>query len=603
MKSALTKAFGSWGKSKSAASELKPAPRVAGRRVLLVDSPGSVQTYFWLGNVGVDKRYSGRPALDLVNTLYGGRFTSILNTELRIKSGLSYSASSGFVRGSVPGEFAIRSFTQTDNTVKALDLTLETLDKLKHDQIEPPMLESARAYVLGQYPLRLETAAHWAAALADLEFFGLGKDYIEGYGPALGQGGPCRNGRGDRGRLPAPHGSVDGAHRRRVEDPRDGRQVRPGHGDEALATRFHAGNQRTLHVAPRFIARRRFSTHSSPTSGLRWRNSPPRSTRIRAACWPSPSIRSPTAATRCCCTWVCASRSGRRRRNIRSGYGKITYFWSFIVALMLFSSAACSRSTKAGTSCTSPSRTDKAWVALLVLGVSVVLETSLDCSAACARSASCAAAARCGYWVKNTRNAELVVVLGEDLAALLGLMLAFIFVALAAATGNPIFDAIGSIVIGVVLIIVSIFIAVRIKGLIVGRSAEDDLQEALESASKPPSAASRNCSTQSRCSSGPQVMLAAKVRMTPGIVHRRRPSSCLNGLERNIKAKFPKSPGASWNPITPIDYWPKLPPCAASHSISAGVLSRSSTRLRYGNRPNFAMMSRCWRANLRQYSQ
>ena len=67
--------------------------------MLLVDSPGSVQTYFWLGNVGVDRRYSGRPALDLVNTLYGGRFTSILNTELRIKSGLSYGASSRFTRG------------------------------------------------------------------------------------------------------------------------------------------------------------------------------------------------------------------------------------------------------------------------------------------------------------------------------------------------------------------------------------------------------------------------------------------------------------------------------------------------------------------------
>ena len=79
--------------------ELTPAPRVTGRRVLLVDSPGAVQTYFWIGNVGVDRRYSGRPALDLVNTLYGGRFTSILNTELRIKSGLSYGASSRFTRG------------------------------------------------------------------------------------------------------------------------------------------------------------------------------------------------------------------------------------------------------------------------------------------------------------------------------------------------------------------------------------------------------------------------------------------------------------------------------------------------------------------------
>jgi zinc protease len=187
MKQALSAAFGAWPKVAAAVPQPKPAPRVSGRRVWLIDSPGSVQTYFWLGNVGVDRRYSGRPALDLVNTLYGGRFTSILNTELRIKSGLSYGASSRFTRGSVPGEFAIRSFTQTENTAKALDLTLQTLEQLKRGSLAQEMLESARAYVLGQFPLQRETAAHWAATLADLEFYGLGKDYIEGYGPALAQ--------------------------------------------------------------------------------------------------------------------------------------------------------------------------------------------------------------------------------------------------------------------------------------------------------------------------------------------------------------------------------------------------------------------------------
>jgi len=185
MRQALTTAFGEWAKATAALAALKPAPRVTGRRVLLVDSPDSSQTYFWLGNVGVDRRYSGRPALDLVNTLYGGRFTSILNTELRIKSGLSYGASSRFTRGSIPGEFSIRSFTQTDNTAKAIALTLETLEQLKHGDLAPEMLESARSYVLGQFPLSLETASHWATTLADLEFYGLGKDYIEGYAPAL----------------------------------------------------------------------------------------------------------------------------------------------------------------------------------------------------------------------------------------------------------------------------------------------------------------------------------------------------------------------------------------------------------------------------------
>lgn len=89
------------------------------------------------------------------------------------------------MRGSVPGEFAITSFTQTENTAQALDLALATLARLKRDGVGGDPLQSARAYVLGQYPLRLETARHWAGTLADLEFFGLDRAYIEGYGPAL----------------------------------------------------------------------------------------------------------------------------------------------------------------------------------------------------------------------------------------------------------------------------------------------------------------------------------------------------------------------------------------------------------------------------------
>ncbi len=133
----------------------------------------------------MDRRYTGRATLDLVNTLYGGRFTSILNTELRIKSGLSYGARSGFTRGTVAGEFAIRSFAQTENTGKAIDLALQTLTRLKQDGITAEMLESSRAYLLGQYPLDFETAADWAGALGDIELYRLGSDYIDEYGPAL----------------------------------------------------------------------------------------------------------------------------------------------------------------------------------------------------------------------------------------------------------------------------------------------------------------------------------------------------------------------------------------------------------------------------------
>jgi predicted Zn-dependent peptidase len=185
LKRAVTRAFSDWPRSNRPMVKLPQPARVRERSVLLVDSPGSVQTHFWIGNVGVDRHYPDRAALDLVNTLYGGRFTSILNTELRVKSGLSYGARSGFTRGSVAGEFAIRSFAQTQDTTKALDLALHTLEQLKHGAVTSEMLDSARAYVLGQYPLDFETAMDWTMAMGEIELYGLGSGYIEDYGAQL----------------------------------------------------------------------------------------------------------------------------------------------------------------------------------------------------------------------------------------------------------------------------------------------------------------------------------------------------------------------------------------------------------------------------------
>jgi cation diffusion facilitator family transporter len=219
------------------------------------------------------------------------------------------------------------------------------------------------------------------------------------------------------------------------------------------------------------------------------------------------------------------------------GYGRITYFWSFIVALLLFSMGGLFSINEGWHKLHESEPLNKAWLALTVLAVSVALE--FGSLLGCLREIKKLRGERSlAYWVRNTRNAELVVVLGEDLAALVGLVLAFVFVALAAATGNTVFDAIGSIVIGVVLIFVSVFIAVRIKGLIVGRSAEEDLQEALEAqiAAEPGIAELYNAIT---IQMGPQVMLAVKVRMTPGLSIEEA-VKCLNELERNIKAKFPE---------------------------------------------------------------
>ena len=185
---AVSAAIDSWPRAGVRAA-LPSSPPCA-RRVLLVDAPGATQTHFWLGTTGVDRHYPRRAALDLVNTLFGGRFTSLLNAELRIKSGLSYGARSSFVRGSVAGEFAIRSFVATAKTGRAIRLALQALERLHREGVSAEMLESAQAYTLGQYALGLETAADWAGALADIEFFGLGTRYIDDYPARLAEVDP-----------------------------------------------------------------------------------------------------------------------------------------------------------------------------------------------------------------------------------------------------------------------------------------------------------------------------------------------------------------------------------------------------------------------------
>ena len=177
--------FGSWHKAAQPLPVLRAPARVTGRRVLLVDAPGSAQTYFWLANVGVSRHFAQRAALAIASGAFGGSFGSMLNQELRVKTGLTYGASAQFVRGTVAGEFAIGSFTQTDNTGRALDIALATLDRLHKEGLDQAKIDSARNYLLGQFPLAYETPGDWAMALGDLDLYGLSESYIGEFGTNL----------------------------------------------------------------------------------------------------------------------------------------------------------------------------------------------------------------------------------------------------------------------------------------------------------------------------------------------------------------------------------------------------------------------------------
>jgi zinc protease len=185
MKSLLSRAFSGWRKAGVPLPSISKPADVSGRRVLLIDAPDAVQSYFWAADVSVAKSDPRRASLDVVNTLFGGRFTSMLNTELRIRSGLSYGANSHFERLASGGSWAMTSFTRTEKTIEAIDLAFATLDRLHRDAIDAAQLASGKSYVLGQYPLVFETASQWAYQLAVLELYGLNRSYIDNFGNAL----------------------------------------------------------------------------------------------------------------------------------------------------------------------------------------------------------------------------------------------------------------------------------------------------------------------------------------------------------------------------------------------------------------------------------
>ncbi|MGH9796227.1 MAG: M16 family metallopeptidase [Candidatus Acidiferrales bacterium] len=178
MEKLIAQKFGAWSapassaRSATAAKLAEPA-LVKGKRLLLVDKPDSTQTFFRIGNVGISDTHPDRVPVQVVNTLFGGRFTSMLNSALRIESGLTYGAGSFFDQRRVSGPFAINSYTQNETTEKAIDMALDILTRLHTEAVSEAQLTSAKNYIKGQFPPDIETSDQLANLLVDLELRGL----------------------------------------------------------------------------------------------------------------------------------------------------------------------------------------------------------------------------------------------------------------------------------------------------------------------------------------------------------------------------------------------------------------------------------------------
>ncbi|MFH0782503.1 MAG: cation diffusion facilitator family transporter [Pseudomonadota bacterium] len=219
------------------------------------------------------------------------------------------------------------------------------------------------------------------------------------------------------------------------------------------------------------------------------------------------------------------------------GFGKTIYFWSFIVALILFSMGGMFSVYEGIHKIQKPEALTAPWLAIAVLIFSILAESvSLW---GCLREVNKTRGDRSlATWFKESRESELLVVFGEDVAALMGLTLALIGIGLAILTGNPLFDALGSIAIGILLILIAVLIGVQVKQLLIGQGVDPQTHSAIMDFLLAQEEINKifNLITLQL---GRDVMLAVKVEMRQ-YSNQTEMIEAINSCEKRIKVAFPQ---------------------------------------------------------------
>jgi cation diffusion facilitator family transporter len=228
------------------------------------------------------------------------------------------------------------------------------------------------------------------------------------------------------------------------------------------------------------------------------------------------------------------------------GYGRNMYFYSFIVALLLFSGGGMFSIYEGVHKLRHPEIVGDVAIAIVILGIAILLE-----SWATYGNVKLMNERRRGTpffrYLRQTKDSDLVVVFGENSAAVLGLILALAALLIAKQTGDGRWDAIGSLAIGVVLIAVAIFLAREIKGLILGEAADPQLIKTVEGLA----AAEPNVERVVRILSvqqGPgEILVAMKLKFRSGLETDQLVDS-INAFERTLKQQVPD---VKWSFVEP----------------------------------------------------
>lgn len=220
------------------------------------------------------------------------------------------------------------------------------------------------------------------------------------------------------------------------------------------------------------------------------------------------------------------------------GYGREAYFWSFMVAMLLFTGGGVFSVYEGLHKIQHPEPVEHVWVGLLVLGFALVVEGGATLSNIRELNRRRADVPFFRF-LRQTKDSDLIVVFGENAAATLGLMLALATLLLASSTGEARWDGVGSLLVGIVLIGVAIFLAIEVKSMLVGEAADASILEAVRKIAKD-SANIRDVLRVITVQQGPgEVVVAMKLRMEHGLTIEQAVQT-INELELKLKTERPE---------------------------------------------------------------
>ena len=235
------------------------------------------------------------------------------------------------------------------------------------------------------------------------------------------------------------------------------------------------------------------------------------------------------------------------------GYGRERYFWAFVVALVLFSLGAVFALVEGIDKLLHPHAINDPIVAYAVLAVAIGLEAFSFRTAI--REAS-KVRTRHSWWqfIRAAKSPELPVVLLEDFGALIGLMFAIVGITLSELTGEPAFDALGSIAIGLLLGVIAIVLAIEMKSLLIGEAAAPADEQAIADTIEADPEVERLIHLRTQHIGPEELLVAAKVELGPDSIARL--GAAIDDLERRIRAAVPT---ARVIYIEPDEYRPRTP--------------------------------------------